>query len=213
VDTSEAAVKQRMEDLSSQATNLALTSDLEKSSQDRVNMFFEFVKAMKEELGGGNLVAQKQRIRTEAERLDVMDKAAGVLAELLFDGGILQQIKDYRSLFLTFTVESRKGQKYLLGVFEMLVGEREQLMSKVPHILKAFYDLDIVEEEALLEWADKVPKKKKELAKEIREKAAPLLNWLRTAEEESSSEDEDDDVEVHVQLKYILRAILVVSSH
>lgn len=44
VDTSEAAVKQRMEDLSSQATNLALTSDLEKSTQDRVNMLFEFVK-------------------------------------------------------------------------------------------------------------------------------------------------------------------------
>ena len=44
VDTSEAAVKRRMEDLSSQATNLALTSDLEKSSQDRVNMLFEFVK-------------------------------------------------------------------------------------------------------------------------------------------------------------------------
>ena len=44
VDTSEAAVKQRMENLSSQATNLALTSDLEKSSQDRVNMLFDFVK-------------------------------------------------------------------------------------------------------------------------------------------------------------------------
>ena len=44
MDTSEAAVKQRMEDLSSQATNLALTSDLEKSTQDRVNMLFEFVK-------------------------------------------------------------------------------------------------------------------------------------------------------------------------
>lgn len=210
VDTSEAAVKQRMEDLSSQATNLALTSDLEKSSQDRVNMFFEFVKAMKEELGGGNLVAQKQRIRTEAERLDVMDKAAGVLAELLFDGGILQQIEDYRSLFLAFTVESRKGQKYLLGVFEMLVGEREQLMSKVPHILKAFYDLDIVEEEALLEWADKVPKKKKELAREIREKAAPLLDWLRTAEEESSSDD--DDVEVEYSSKATGDSIMTADS-
>ena len=43
VDTSEAAVKQRMEDLSSQATNLALTSDLEKSASERVNMFFKFV--------------------------------------------------------------------------------------------------------------------------------------------------------------------------
>lgn len=51
---------------------------------------------------------------------------------------------------------SRKAQKYLLGVFEMLVGEYDQLMSKVPHILKSFYDHDIVEEEALLEWADKV---------------------------------------------------------
>lgn len=43
MDTSEAAVKQRMEDLSSQATNLALTSDLEKSVSERVNLFFKFV--------------------------------------------------------------------------------------------------------------------------------------------------------------------------
>ena len=43
-----------------------------------------------------------------------------------------------------------------------------------------------------------VPKKKKELAKEIREKAAPFVNWLQTAEEESSSED--DDVEVRHSL-------------
>ena len=58
---------------------------------------------------------------------------------------------------LQFVAESRKAQKYLLGVFEMLVGEvHPELMAKVPHILKAFYDSDIVEEEALLEWADKV---------------------------------------------------------
>lgn len=60
-------------------------------------------------------------------------------------------------LILQFVAESRKAQKYLLGVFEMLVGEvHPELMAKVPHILKAFYDSDIVEEEALLEWADKV---------------------------------------------------------
>ena len=45
-------------------------------------------------------MSQKQKIKVEAERLDVVDKAAGVLAELLFDVNILQQIKDYRSLFL-----------------------------------------------------------------------------------------------------------------
>ena len=60
-------------------------------------------------------------------------------------------------MWLQFVVDSRKAQKYLLGVFEMLVGEvYPQLMTKVPHILKAFYDQDIVDEEAVLEWADKV---------------------------------------------------------
>lgn len=210
VDTSEEAVKQRMEDLSSQATNLALTSDLEKSSPDRINMLFEFVKSLKQEAGSDGLVEQKQKVRAEAERLDVADKAAGVLAELLFDGNILQQIKDYRTLFLLFTVDNRKAQKYLMTAFEMLVGEREELMSRVPHILKSFYDLDIIEEDALLEWADKVPKKKKELAKEIREKAAPLVNWLRTAEEESSSDE--DDVEVEYSTKATGDSIMTADS-
>ena len=45
-------------------------------------------------------MGQAQKLKVEAERLDVMDKAAGVLAELLFDEKVLQQIKEYRPLFL-----------------------------------------------------------------------------------------------------------------
>ena len=33
---------------------------------------------------------------------------------------------------------------------------QEQLLPKAAHILKMFYDSDILEEEAILEWADKV---------------------------------------------------------
>ena len=44
-----------------------------------------------------------------------------------------------------------------MGAFEILVGkEYPQLMSRVPHILKAFYDNDLLEEEVILEWDDKV---------------------------------------------------------
>ena len=54
-------------------------------------------------------------------------------------------------------VDNKKAQKYLLIGFEKLVGEvHPHLLAKVPHILKAFYDEDILEEEAILEWADKV---------------------------------------------------------
>ena len=38
---------------------------------------------------------------------------------------------------------------------------------------------------------------KKEVSKQIHEKAAPFVTWLRTAEEESSEEEDgEDDVEV-----------------
>ena len=49
-------------------------------------------------------MSQVKKLKAEAERLDVMDKAAGVLAGLLFDGNVLEQIKDYRSLFLVVYV-------------------------------------------------------------------------------------------------------------
>ena len=56
-----------------------------------------------------------------------------------------------------FVVDNRKGQKYLLIGFEKLVGEvYTSLLPKTALILKAFYDNDILEEEAILEWADKV---------------------------------------------------------
>lgn len=62
-------------------------------------------------------------------------------------------------LEIQFVIDNKKAQKYLLIGFEKLVGEvHPHLLAKVPHILKAFYDEDILEEEAILEWADKVRK-------------------------------------------------------
>ena len=40
------------------------------------------------------------KVKTEAERLDVMDKAAGILAELLYTDQLLSQIKEYRTIML-----------------------------------------------------------------------------------------------------------------
>lgn len=48
----------------------------------------------------------------------------------------------------------------------------------------------------------------KEVAKEIREKAKPIIDWLRTAEEESSdSEDEDDDGKMMSLQPYSLQVL------
>jgi translation initiation factor 5 len=71
-------------------------------------------------------------------------------------------------------------------------------MPKGPHILKAFYEYDIVDESVIIEWHEAASRKytSKEVSKEIHAKAAPFIQWLKEAEEESSDEDEDGvDVE------------------
>lgn len=98
-----------------------------------------------------------KEILGEAERLDIKDKAPLVLCELLFDENILSQIKTHRLLFLRFTNENQKAQKYLLGGLEQVIQmHRDTLMKSVPRIFKSLYDCDIIEEEVLLDWSKKV---------------------------------------------------------
>jgi translation initiation factor 5 len=76
-----------------------------------------------------------------------------------------------------------------------------QLISKIPRILKAMYDADLLDEEVITSWSEKASKKciSKELAKEICVKAEPFIKWLKEAEDKSSGgeeEDEDENIEV-----------------
>lgn len=201
-DVSDAAVQaRRMEELSGAVSSMVVTDDLEKTPSERVDIFYAYVKFKKAEnkLTG---VENEKNVVGEAERLDIKDKAPLVLAELLLDTEILTQIKTFRGLFLRFTHENPKAQKYLLGGFELLVGDvyKEDLMSKTVHVLKQFYDNDILDEETLIEWANKGPSKKyvkKDVSKQIHESVATFINWLKEADEETSEEEEEeDDVEV-----------------
>lgn len=89
-----------------------------------------------------------------------------------------------------------KAQKYFLRGIELTIKcFQSDLLAKVPHILKTMYDLDIVEEKAFFDWESKGNKKivGKELAEDIRSRAAPFIKWLREAEEEDSSSESDDE--------------------
>ncbi|XP_057315024.1 eukaryotic translation initiation factor 5-like [Hydractinia symbiolongicarpus] len=193
-DTSKEAVQKRMEQLGDGVKGLTYHDDLEKSVEERFNLFFKFVK---NKIRAGTENIPSKDIVAEAERLDIKDKAVIALAELLFSDNILAQITQYRVLLLHFLANNQKAQKHFMGAFELLVGQYfpNKLMPKVAHILKSFYDNDLVEEEVLLEWGSKVSKKyvKKSVSEQIHAKAKPFIDWLKTADEES---DEEDEVEV-----------------
>lgn len=201
-DVSDDAVAERMKELTVGAKSLTLTNDLEKTQKDRLELFFNFVKNLKDE---DKLTGSDKVIFKEAERLDVIDKGPLVLAEVLLDENIIKELKKYRNHFLRFTMENHKAQKYLLGGLEQLCGNvhPDKLLPKVASILKTMYDEDLVEEEVFQEWGSKPSKKyvSKEISQQIRDKAAPFLKWLKEAEEDSS-EDEDEEEDVKIDFSY-----------
>lgn len=194
-DVSEEAVRARALDLSVGVKGLTISEDLEKTEKERMDIFYTCVKTALEQ---NNLDAKE--ILSEAERLEVKTKAPLILAELLFDEKIHVQLKKHRILLLRFTHEDSKAQRYLLnGVEQVIALHKDTLLTKVPAILKLFYDADILEEKVLFEWAEKTSKKyvTKEFSAEIRTRAEPFIRWLREAEEEESdSEESDDDLEI-----------------
>ncbi|XP_046558047.1 eukaryotic translation initiation factor 5-like [Haliotis rubra] len=196
-ETSAEAIKQRMQELTDAAKGLAFTEDLEKTSEERVDILYKYIETRRD---NGTLKSTLKEVVSEAERLEVKDKATLILVELLLGAKIMTQLKEHEKLFLVFCHGNQKAQKYLLGGLEQLVGNvhKETLLPKMPHILKALYDSDILEEEVLLDWAKKVSKKyvSKQVAAEIHEKAAPFITWLQEAEEETEDDDDDENLEV-----------------
>ncbi|XP_056327591.1 eukaryotic translation initiation factor 5-like isoform X2 [Danio aesculapii] len=211
-EITEEAQRRRMEEISDHAKNLTLSEDLEKPLEERVNLFYSFVKEKKD---SGAIDSADKEILAEAERLDLRAMGPLILSELLFDEKIRDQIKKYKRHFLQFCHNDKKAQKYLLSGFECLMKlHQSQLLPQVPIILKELYDADLLEEDVILTWAKKVSKKyvSKELAMEIHAKAAPFVKWLKEAEEESEGsevEEERDDENVEVVYSSSARNLMV----
>lgn len=196
VDVSDAAVKLRQAQLADGVKGLTINEDLEKSEKERLDLMYQYVLQRRDT---GRMLGHEKALCAEAERLDVRDKAVLVFCELLFNDNVLNQIGQYRTLLLRFTHDNKKAQKYLIGGLEQLVNiYKNQLLSKVPIIFKKLYDGDILDEDVLLEWAQKSSRKyvSRELSDEIHARAAPFISWLQEAEEESDSEEDEDEVEI-----------------
>jgi translation initiation factor 5 len=182
VDTSEEAVAARMKDLAVKGA-VAKLMDAGDDEKDPYEDFGDFVLEHKSDAKSIIQKAQELEVRS--------DKAATILAQTLFDQNILDQIPAQLPLIKSF-VKTEKEQKGFIGGLERLIALSfpKELFPKTALILKAFYDVDILEEDTLLSWGEKVSKKyiERNISRKIHEKAEPFIKWLQDAEEES---DED----------------------
>ncbi|KAI8087988.1 domain found in IF2B/IF5-domain-containing protein [Gilbertella persicaria] len=190
-DTSEAAVAQRMKELSVKGSGAFAGDDEDEDAGE--NKYESFGVWLLENKGNHS----DAEVLEKAEELGVLGKykACQVLIQGLFDENIVSQIPKRAKLLQKFVIDE-KSQKATLGGIERLVGMdyKDSLLKKVPTILMKVYDLDIIEDEVFLKWGEKPSKRyvDRDVSKEIKKAAAPFLEWLENASEEESSEEESD---------------------
>lgn len=113
-DVSEEAVRARMHDLTDGAKTMTISDDSEKTEKERMDLFYEFVLKRRDANQLDNVQVHRELV-VEAERLDIIQKAPLVLAELLFSANIIQEVRKNRNLLLRFTHNNQKAQRYLMG--------------------------------------------------------------------------------------------------
>jgi len=196
VDTSAEAVAARLrlqEDAYNKVEKAAghKEEELDEFEQEKKDIGDKIVKAM----GGDQSTdeAVKALMAVASEHQLGCDDLFGFIFSGVLDAGAAKQISSqYKALLCKLFKSSPdkvKTQKFLLEHVQTMVVEGKHadvLLKKTPQILKALYDIDILEEEVLIKWHDKGSKKK--AGRKVREAAEPFVTWLKEA-----SEDEDDD--------------------
>ncbi|KAG7663057.1 TIF5 [[Candida] subhashii] len=125
--------------------------------------------------------------------LDIADRpeTVQVLAQVLFDDDILEQIEPHIGLLAKLINGDDEFEMAFLGGLERFLGlEKPDLIPQLPKILHQFYDKDLISEQTLISWGTKVSKKyvPKDVSKKVRKAAKPFTKWLQEAEEESDEE-------------------------
>lgn len=206
-DTSKAAQKKRREaEFAAMTENSGLSAEVEKllveakeqNKEDSPSTVLKiFLLSKKRSVS--EIVSELRRVQLsrgldEPQRLKVLLEAIIDTSDV---ATVHTQLGDNAELLSNFAKDRNSGTT-LINCLEELVGVTEpKLMVRVPHILQVLYEKDVLDEDTILAWADSPPESSwlvnKEVATEVREKAMPIVNWLRSAESESDSEEEDDE--------------------
>lgn len=182
LDTSEAAVKARQKEMA--ALNLG---DSDEGDADGADPYSELVVWLEGNRGSSDVDVLKKIQDLGIER---KHKVAEILGRALFSENIEKEVATYQRL-LAKVVTSEKHQKSLLGGLERFVGvEHPNLVPVVPKILMAFYQVDVLEEDVIVQWGTHVSKKyvDRDVSKRVRKAADPFIKWLAEADDDDESE-------------------------
>ncbi|KAK7688178.1 hypothetical protein QCA50_008548 [Cerrena zonata] len=186
-DTSPEAVRARTKAVEAAMGGLAL-GEGDESDEDADSPYSQLSHWVADNRDAGPVELFK---KVEELGISKKHKTVQVIGQYLFTENILSEVTKYAPVFIKM-VTSEKHQKSLLGGLERVIGlTHPTLISLVPKILMAFYQIDVLEEEIIQQWGTHVSKKyvDRETSKKVRKASEPFLKWL---EEADDSEEEEE---------------------
>lgn len=143
---------------------------------------------IKEHLNKGSSVAQLKSFlgSISGTHQDIVD----ALFEVLFGGvgkGLSKEVIKKKN-YLAAAVQEDGSQLALLHAIESFCGKSNlEAVKEVALVLKALYDVDMLEEEFIVEWYEKGSKGCNKLSP-IWKNVKPFVEWLQSAESETEDE-------------------------
>ncbi|AET39692.1 translation initiation factor eIF5 Ecym_4671 [Eremothecium cymbalariae DBVPG len=187
VDMSEEAVRARALALQGSETSSAKYTNLD--------AFGEWI--LSETADGKDEIPNDVEIYKKAAELEQLQepKIAYVLAQVLFDEDIVEQISEHAPLLQKVLINDNFEKQFLGGLERFLGLERPKLIPILPKILLQLYNNDIISEEQIMDFGTRCSKRfvPKEVSKKVRRAARPFITWLQSAESEEEGSYEDVD--------------------
>jgi len=198
VDTSAEAVQARQRALEESLAKVSLGTPTGEDDEDDDDTFANGTDNPYDQLGLWIQDEQKENgeipsdveIYKKAKELGIeaKSKTLTVLVQCVFTENICKELPKRAALFHKLIDDNPKAEKNLLGGLERFIGlTHPDLIAQVPKILLAFYNGDVLSEEAFLKWGSKKSSSRfvdKEVSRKVRKAAQPFLKWLEEAEEE-----------------------------
>ncbi|EPX74485.1 translation initiation factor eIF5 [Schizosaccharomyces octosporus yFS286] len=189
VDTSEEAVRARVQELEGNIENVLSLNDSRGEDDEADARYDEFGQWLELRLPMSDVDIYK---KMKEENIHHKSKAIAVLVQRIIRPPFVGQFEKHAALFKKLC-NSDKHERAILGGYERLIESTKlQHLDSVSKVLLEIYESDLVSEGTLEKWGAKPSKKyvSRETSKKIQESARPFLNWLAEASDESESEDE-----------------------
>ena len=195
VDTSEAAMKKRAQQLPEDLKKSLVVNDEDVDGEDSDSPYGQlgdWIEQQAKAMDGITKVDDVE-IYKKAQELGIekKSKTLTVLAQSLFDENIVKQVGPRSGMLKRMIDGKEKNEKAFLGGTERFIGETKPgLTQHVSSVLMKYYENDLCSEDTLKAWGTKASKRYVDIqtSKKVRKSAERFIQWLDEAEEESDEE-------------------------